>query len=435
MKSVAEELAISGGTRTITAQHRRWPEITGVDRRHINAVLDSNVLCGPLATEVTALQEEWSEYCGTRFCLAVNTGTAALHCAAAAVGVEPGDEVIVPAFSFVATAFGMAHQGAVPVFCDVAPDTFNIDSARIEERITDRTKAVVPVHMHGLPADMDEINAIAGRHGLAVIEDAAQAHGARYEGRRTGGLARVGCFSMNASKNLPAGEGGLLTTDDEEVYTIARHLAIFGEDVRRLGPGEFRSYRSHGLGWNYRLSEITAALARAQLLRLDAVSATAKRNAKILGDGLAAVPGLVPPVIPEGRTSSYHKYRVRIDTRAIGFAGSAAELRDRLLLALRAEGVGAVLWHTDPLPSYPAFRRPLKPWSPQQGLVEPAPWDPGEYPIASALLDSSLVLGTETEPIFFQEPEVVHQYVAACSKVMRNLDAVLATPCRAERPR
>lgn len=426
MSLSTERLAIEGGPSTVVAGHTRWPVISEVDRRYIERVLDRGILCGATAPEITALQDEWAEYCGTRFCLAVNTGTAALHCAAAAVGVEPGDEVIVPCLTFIATAYGMAHQGAVPVFCDVHPESFNLDPAKIEERITSRTKAIVPVHLYGLPADMDEIRAIASRHGLAVIEDAAQAQGAEYHGRRTGSLADVAAFSANATKILVGGEGGLLTTDEEQIYSVARHLAIFGEDVVALKPGEFRSYRSKGLGWNYRSSELPAALTRAQLSRLDVFTATVQRNAEILTKGLAEIPGLIPPVVPRDRTSVYLKYQVRIDAAALGFNGPRTELRDRLLYALQAEGVRAVLWQTELLPSFPAFRRALCTWAPKQDAVELQPWDPQEYPVASAILDSSLIIGSEGEPLFAQEAEVMHQYVAACAKVVENLDAVVS---------
>ncbi len=419
-------LAIQRGSPAVTLAHRRWPNITEVDHRYVEAVLDRGILCGATAPEITALQDEWAEYCQTRFCLAVNSGTAALHCAVAGVGVEPGDEVIVPVSTFIATPYAVAHQGAVPVFCDIHPESFNLDPSRIEERITSRTKAVIPVHLHGLPADMDEIRAIANRHGLGVIEDAAQSHGAEYRGRRTGGLGDVAVFSLNATKNLCGGEGGLLTTDDERIYAIARHLAIFGEDVVALAPGELRSYRSKGLGWNYRSSELPAALARAQLSRLDTITATAQRNAKILSEGLAGVPGLVPPQVPSDRTSVYYKYRVRIDSRAIGFDGSPVELRDRLLWALSAEGMAAGLWQTEPLAAYPAFRRPLRNWTPKQDTVATRPWDPQEYPAASEVLDSSFLIGSEPQPIFVQDAELMHQYVAACAKVMENLDVLLS---------
>ncbi|MGH2821990.1 MAG: DegT/DnrJ/EryC1/StrS family aminotransferase, partial [Thermoleophilaceae bacterium] len=297
---MAEKLAIEGGTRAIPpGTHRRWPDIQQEDHEALQAVLRRGELWGANGTEVTALQDEWASYVGTDYCLAVNSGTAALHCAVVAVGVGPGDEVIVPAFSFIATPMSVLHAGAVPVFCDIEPTTFNIDVSKIEERITPRTKAIMPVHIHGVVADIDEIQAIADRHGLAVIEDAAQAHGSKYKGRNAGTLGACAAFSLNGAKNLSAGEGGLFVTDDEQVHLAARRLAIFGEDTPPLEKGEFRAFWSHGIGWNYRTHELTAALARSQLRRLDGYNETARRNAALLTDGLRQLPGIQPPEIPD----------------------------------------------------------------------------------------------------------------------------------------
>ncbi len=429
MGAVAEVLAIEGGSPTIApGSHRRWPDITQADRDAIGRVLDSGELWGAYGTEVTALQEEWAEFCGARYCLAVNSGTAALHCAVVAVGVEPGDEVIVPAFSFIATPMSVLHAGAVPVFCDIEPLMFNIDPAKVEALITERTRAIMPVHMHGVVADMTALHAIAQRHGLAIIEDAAQAHGATYDGRRAGTLGECAAFSLNGAKNLSAGEGGLFVTDDEDRYRAAKRLAIFGEDTPRLEPGEFRSYWSHGVGWNYRTHEITAALARSQLRRLPHYNETAQRNARILTEGLAELDGIIPPHIPENRESVFHRYRVRIDADALGFAGDPVELRDRLLYALRAEGVAASTWQLLPLPAAPVFRRgSYGPWRPGMDDAQLKPWNRDAYAETTRLLNESLVLGPEAEPLYVQDSSLMDQYVETCGKVLSRLDVVLST--------
>jgi perosamine synthetase len=423
------ELALTGGARAVRdGAHRRWPDVTDEDRAAVLAVLDSGVICGPNAPEITALEREWAEYVGVEHCLALNTGTAALHCCCAAVGLEPGDEVIVPAFTFIATAMAVAHQGAVPVFCDVDPRTYNLDPRRIEERITDRTRAIMPVHLHGLPADMDEINAVAKRRGLAVIEDAAQSHGALYRGHKTGKLGDCAGFSLNATKNLSGGEGGVFVTDDPDAYRAARRLSVFGEDVPPLEPDELRSYWSHAVGWNYRNQELASAFARSQLRRLDGYNEIAQENGSVLSDGLRDVAGVVPPHVPGDRTHVYHKYRVRLDARELGFDGPATELRDRVVSALRAEGVEAVLWQVQPLPAYPAFRRELRPWSKSRDEEPLRDWDPGEFPEATRILDETLILGSEVHPLFIQEPEVMELYVEAFGKVTSNLDTVLSAP-------
>jgi perosamine synthetase len=396
------------------AEHRPWPEITEQDRHAIARVLNRGELWGPHAPEVTALEEEWAAYVGARFCLMTNSGTAALHCALAAAGVAPGDEVIVPAFSFVATAMAVLHQGAVPVFCDIDAVTHTIDASRIESLIGPRTRAVVPVHVHGLPADMHEIRGVAARHGLAVVEDAAQAHGATYRGAKTGTLGDSAAFSLNGSKNLSAGEGGLLVTDDESSIRTARRLAIFGEDVPALPPGRYRAYRSHMVGWNYRGHELTAALARSQLTRLDRFNRTAQRNACLLNAALAGLPGLRAPVVPDDRSCVFYRYRVVIDRHELGFAGPPRELRDRLLDALRRKGVAASLWQHEPLPAQPLFRDRVH-----------ASWDPAAHPNTSRLLDSSIVIGTAEHPLFNQRPALMHRYAEAFASVMSDLADVL----------
>jgi perosamine synthetase len=431
MNVTTPRLAIEGGRPVIPpGRHRRWPDITPADHDAIRRVLDSGELWGAFGREVTALQDEWAAFCGANHCLAVNSGTAALHCGVVAVGVEPGDEVIVPAFSFIATPMAVLHARATPVFCDVEPRMFNLDPARVEELITPRTRAIMPVHMHGVVAEMDELRAIAQRHGLALIEDAAQAHGAEYRGRKAGTLGEVAAFSLNGAKNLSAGEGGLFVTDDEDRYRAAKRLAIFGEDTPRLAAGEFRAYWSHGIGWNYRTHEITSALARSQLQRLEGYNDTARRNAAVLTRGLGELPGIVPPHVPDDRVSVHHRYRIRLDPAELGWDGSLVELRDRVLFALRAEGVAASTWQLLPLPASPIFRRRgvPAPWRPGLDEDDLAPWDPDAYPETTRLLDGSLVLGPEAEPLYVQDGELMRSYLDAFEKVLGRLDAVLGAP-------
>ncbi len=426
--ATVEKLAIAGGSPVVPAgAHGHWPDITDADRKAVLAVLDRGVLSGAHAPEITALEQDWAAYVGARYCIATNSGTAALHLALAGVNVQRGDEVIVPAYTFIATAAAVAHQGAHPVFCDIDERTFTIDPGLIEALVTERTRAIMPVHIHGLPADMRRVNEIAEAHGLAVIEDAAQSHGATYEGKRTGGLGDAAGFSLNATKNLSGGEGGLFVTDDDDVFAAARRLSVFGEDVLPVESGEFRSYYAHALGWNYRNQELSSAFARSQLRRLDAYNETAQRNGAVLADGLGELPGISPPQVPDDRTSVYHKYRVMIDPDALGFDGPAPELRDRLVHALRAEGVEAVLWQVLPLPAYPAFRRPrYVPWHPSRDDEPLTTWDPSAFPASVRVLESSLVLGSEGRPLFVQEQSLMERYVEAFAKVLDRLDEVLA---------
>ncbi len=423
----ASRLAIEGGNPTVPAGvHHRWPEITQADRDAIGTVLDRGELWGAYGVEVTALQEEYAQFCGVKHCLAVNSGTAALHCGLVASGVGPGDEVIVPAFSFVATPMAVLHAGAKPVFCDIDPRTFNIDVAQVEGLISEKTAAIMPVHMHGVVADVDALQTIADRHRLPIVEDAAQAHGSTYHGRIAGTLGLCAGFSLNGAKNLSAGEGGLFVTDDEDVFIAARRLAIFGEDTPRPKQGEVRAFWSRGIGWNYRIHEITAALARSQLRRLASYNETARRNAAILTQGLTEMRGIEPPYVPEGLESVYFRYRIRLDPVELGWSGSDVELRDRILHALKAEGVAASTWQLWPLPAQPAFRREdHRPWSPQAQEQPLRPWDPQSYPETSRLLDRSIVLGPDQEPLYVQDAEVMELYLEAFAKVLERIDAVL----------
>ena len=262
------KLAVNGGKRVVPeGLQKPWPPITQDDIDAVVAVLKRGVLWGPMEEEVLGLQKEFAEYIGAKHALVVNSGTAALHAAVVAAGVGPGDEVITPAYSFWATAQAvMAHNG-IPIFTDIDPDTMNMDPAKIEEKITEKTKALMPVHVHGLCADMDPINAIAKKHGLKVIEDAAQAAGGKYKGRFAGTLGDVAGFSLNGSKNLPAGEGGIVTTNDDEMIDRARKMAMFGEKV--VPKDEIRLYDAQIMGFNYRNNEMADAFCRSFLKRYD----------------------------------------------------------------------------------------------------------------------------------------------------------------------
>ena len=348
---MTETLAIRGGTPVVPkALHVRWPTITAEDKAAVQAALDSGILSGPYAPQVKALEDEWARYCGVRHALTTNSGTAALHTAVAAGGIGTGDQVITTAFTFLATALAVLQNNAVPVFVDIDPRTYNIDPDKIEERITARTRAIIPVHIHGCPADMDRILAIARKHRLLVIEDAAQAHGSTYKGKKVGGIGDMGIFSFQASKNLPAGEGGIFVTNREELKERANRFRMFGEDVRESDKKAFdpsrpldgaREYNSLMMGWMYRSNELTAALARSQLRRLDASLAQTRRNAAYLTEHLGKIPGIIPPHIPADCTSSYYQYRLRLDPKALGVTIPVKELPPEAPGGSRSRGRGS----------------------------------------------------------------------------------------------
>lgn len=425
--SRVKRLAITGGQRVVPEKSKaKWPIITKEDKDAVMRVLDREVVWGAYAPEVVGLQEDFARYIGSEYCIAVNSGTAALHMAIAAAGIGPGDEVITPAFSFLASAIAAMHHNAVPVFVDIEPKTYNIDFKKIEEKITQRTRAIIPVHIHGLPCDMDEILQIARRHNLVVIEDAAQAHGSTYKDKKAGNLGDMAIFSLNSTKNLAGGEGGLFVTNSEEYRGKANMVRVFGEYLR---PNEGRKYMAYSMGWNYRTQELPAAFARSQLRRLDKYNAIAQRNGEYLSRQLRGIKGVTPPYISQDRTTVYHKYRVRLNPSELGVNASGIKFRDAVMEALQAEGVDTVLWQTVPIPAQPLFQ--LK-----QGYGKGCPWnckyyqgnvnyDVCNYPETVKLLENSLVICSEPHPIFAQPLELMKYYVEAFHRVFDNIDEVV----------
>ncbi len=380
--------------------HRSWPVITDLDKAAVMAVLERGVLSGPMAPEVTGLEREFAEYLGVKYCLATNSGTAALHMALASLGIGPGDEVIVPAFTFVATAMAVLQQGAKPVFVDIEMQSYGLDPAGVKTAITPQTKAIIPVHLHGMPCDINAIWEIARAHDIAVIEDACQAHGATYHGQKVGTFGRLAAFSLQSSKNLACGEGGLLVTNDEGCYQRAAAFRMFGENIQLADKAAYdpnrpldlkRSYDSVGIGYMYRMQELSAALARTQLKGLEAWNACGLRNARILNEGLKGIPGWVIPGEIEGRVSVYHKYRVQVPNR------------DEAMAQINDAGLEAVQWQSKIVPA--------------QTLFKNLGYDPSPFSNAQKLIDNSFCLFSHTHPIWAQSEELCHKYV----RVIQNL--------------
>jgi dTDP-4-amino-4,6-dideoxygalactose transaminase len=281
-----------------------------------------------LGKQVAAFEEEFAAYTGARYAVGVNSGTSALHLALLAAGVGPGDEVITVSCTFVATVAAIGYTGARPVFIDVDSRTLNMDPSRIEGAITDRTKAIVPVHLHGHPADLDPILAIARRYDLRVIEDAAQAHGAEYKGRRVGSLGDLGCFSFYPAKNLGAyGEGGLVVTSNEEFARTMRMMRDWGQE---------RKYHHVLKGFNYRMDGVQGAILRVKLRRLDEWNEARRRHAASYNELLAETT-LKTPVEMAGAIHVYHIYAVR------------TPLRDALQGALSAEEIQTAIHYPIPV--------------------------------------------------------------------------------------
>lgn len=413
----------------------RWPVLGSDSRQAVLRVLDRGVLSGQFAPETRGLEREFAALVGSKYCLATNSGTAALHLALAAAGVRPGDEVIVPAFTFVATALAVMHAGAVPVFVDVESTTMGMDPALLEAAITTRTRAVVPVHLHGVPCQLQPLLDVAERRGLLLIEDAAQAHGARYRGRMVGTLGAAGIFSLQSSKSLACGEGGLVVTDDEGLFRRAHQLRMFGEDAQPEDEASYdlghpldgnRSYDSAVLGWNYRTTELSAALARAQLTHLLDWNENALGNAEVLSRRLRELPGVTPPVVPRDAIAAFHKYRVQLDATKLGLKATPLETRDAMVRALRAEGCEVVLWQTRPVPGQTLFQQLGADAARQSESHAPrVSYQLSQYPETRRILDGSLCLFSQSYPIAPQPRSLVEVYADTFARVWMRLAEVL----------
>ena len=298
----------------------------------VSKVLDSTQFV--LGDEVVALEQEFGAYCGADMGIAVNTGTSALHLALLAAGIGPGDEVITVPFTFVATVAAIGYTGATPVFVDIDPVSYTIDVTQIEQAITERTKAILPVHLYGQPADMDPILEIARRHNLTVIEDAAQAHGAKYNGQRVGSIGDIGCFSFYPGKNLGAyGEGGMVVTSNPDYARTMQMLRDWGQE---------RRYHHVLKGYNYRMDGIQGAILRVKLRYLeqwtDARRAHAAHYDRLLGDS-----GIKTPTVMPYSHHVYHVYAVR------------SPQRDLLQKTLHEQGVQTGIHYPIPVHLQPAY--------------------------------------------------------------------------------
>lgn len=423
------QLAVNGGNRLIPeGMEKKWPPVGQAQRDAVMEVLDDGVFWGPTEKQVTALQEEFAAYLGAKHAIVVNSGTAALHACDVACGVQPGDEVITTAFSFWASAQGIVAQSAIPVFVDVDPESFAIDPTKIEEKITEKTKAIIPVHVHGTPAEMDPINAIAKKYNLKVIEDAAQAAGATYKGRKAGRLGDMAGFSLNGTKNLPAGEGGIIVTDNDELYEAARKASMFGE--AKLKPGEYRLYDAHTMGFNYRNTEMSDALCRSYLREYDALQAQRYENVDYLHRELSKLEGIKPLIPPSYIQSAYHLYKVLLYPEKLGVTEiSTLRFKWAFERALCAEGATAYTWHIMPIPGERIFQNKDAfgggtPWSFNtasehgRNIV----YNPYDYPVAMDMFDRSIIV----KPIFAPNTtELMAQIVEAFKKVLGNLDELV----------
>lgn len=425
---MSEKLGIDGGKPVLErSDFKNWPILSQDDRKFINEVLDSGVVAGGTAPQVKALEKEWAKYTGSKYCLTTCSGTAALHMSLAAVGVGPGDEIITSAFTFLASASCALHQNAVPVFADIDPRTYCIDPKSIEAAITERTKAIIPVHIQGQPADMDPIMEIAKKYNLFVIEDACQAHGAMYKGKMVGTFGNTGTFSLNNFKNLCGGEGGLFITDDEAILNKGSLVRCFGDEVDEVSRR--RVYNASILGYMYRNQELPAALTRGQLLHLDEFNDVRIANANYLTKELSKIPGVIPPYCPEENKHVYFMYNVRFDPKAAGIDCEPRKFRIAVEKALYKEGMLVGQWQSMPVPAQDLFQSKLGyagsgyPWSINESKGIKYNYDVDQFPVAKELCDTYTIVHGVHPP---NGTDLMDKFVEAFKKVFANLDQVVA---------
>ncbi|HEY8079601.1 MAG TPA: DegT/DnrJ/EryC1/StrS family aminotransferase [Labilithrix sp.] len=438
-------LALFGGTPTVDRiAHRRWPIVGDAERDAVLGVLERGVLSGASAPESVAFEQEFGRFVEAKHALLTHSGTSALHLALAAAGVRAGDHVIVPAYSFVATPLAVLHCGAIPIFADVDDATGLIDPADVARRVGSRTRAVMPVHVHGCALDLDPLLALGRDRGLAIIEDAAQAHGARWRGRAVGAIGTAGGFSLQSSKNLGVGEGGVFVTNDDALAEEAVRMRSFGQEVTLADRDAFdamrpldasRAVASRRVGWMYRGTELASALGRSMLARLPERTAACQANAELLSRALGELAGVLPPTIPPGSTSVHHKYRVRLDPARAGVDIPRRVFRDVVAQALRAEGLEVVAWQTDPLPAQPVFREREGfgngwPWTQDRETDFDAAYDPSTFPATQRLLDGSVVLFSQSCPLIAQERGMVVRYAEAFARIWKHREELCARAAR-----
>ncbi len=393
-------LAINGGEPIRTKPFPAWPTLDATDIEAFQDIYDSRHW-GVSGTKVPEFEKKFAEFQGANYGVCVNSGTSALYVSLKAAGVGPGDEVITTAYTFQATVVAILMTHAVPVFVDTAPDNFLLDASKVESAITGKTKVILPVHIAGYPADMDALVEIARRHRLKLIEDCAQAHGAEWRGRGVGSWGDFGCFSFQSSKNLCAGEGGIILTTDRELYERAWAFHNCGRTPPDAEYGMVEPF-----GGNFRMTEWQAGLLLSRLTRLESETNHRHMNMRWLDGWFGEIPGIkVTPLDPRATRGGCHGYKAIFDAEEFGGIS-----RKIFLNAMRAEGIPMGYWYATPM--YRADFLASNLFGQEQDLSE------AHCPETEKLCQTGLALG---QNVLMGSEVDMEDIIEAAMKVRRNV--------------
>jgi len=414
--------ALFGGTKVVPdGMIKPWPPIDKSDDELVLSALHAAQQArGPHNIK---FEQEFAAWNGNKHAIFTNSGTSALHMALVGCGIGAGDHVLVTAYSWSSSATCIMHHNAIPIFVDIDFDTINMDVDKIEAAITPRTKAIIVVHLHGLAVNMDKVMAIAAKHHLKVIEDACQAHGALFHGKKVGTLGHAAAFSFNQNKCLSCGEGGMFVTDDDAICAGARMLWTFGENRK---PEESRDYHAYALGWMYRNNEITAAFGRSQLAKYPRYFETLRANGNYLQKSLSGIKTLIQPTEPQGHVHNWYNYNLRINWDALAWTGYRKRFRNAVCQVLNTEGVPCSVWQQFILPEMAVFQAKNAygkglPWS-FDGAGEGVEYHPQAYPAALRHCESYIAL-----VMALRAPnglDVAEKIAEAIRKVFENIQLI-----------
>lgn len=427
-----KHLAIKGGNPVRTTPFTPRRTMGDAEKQAVLEVMDSDQLSSFFGSpgdkwlggpKVKEFEHKWAHRYGFKHAISVNSWTTGLMTAVGAIGIEPGDEVIVSPYTMSASATAILFYGGIPVFADVDPDTFNLTASTIATRITPRTKAIMLVHLFGQACDMDPIMALARRHNLKVIEDAAQAPGVHYKGRPVGAIGNVGGFSLNYHKHIHTGEGGMLVTNDDEVALRCRMIRNHAENLTEASGV---SSLQNMIGSNYRLTELQAAIGCVQLDRLDAYLAHRQQLARYLDAQLADVKGLSPAVVANGAEHAYYVYPIKYHAEVTGIsrADFVQAVNAELPQPDSAEQIGLTAAYVRPLYLAPLYQKKIAigskgfPWTVNPDVHYD--YSKGICPIVERLHEHEMLLTSlMREPLSERD---VDDFVAAIKKVLRHKD-------------